>query len=62
MKQLNKLLKAEYEATLEDYEKTANSIRLDNTIVKSIIYNTIMGVLLFAYASNLNNIIMDKCD
>lgn len=62
IKQLSKILKTEYRAFVKDYAKTADPTRLSDPIVKSIIYNTIIKVLLFAYAGNINNIIIDKCD
>lgn len=52
-KQLKQILKEEYRASVKDYEKTADFTGLDNSYVKSIIYNTIMKVLFFAYAEIL---------
>lgn len=48
-KQLKEILKQEYEAKLEDNYKTASPLRLNNSCIKAIIFNTIMEVILYTY-------------
>lgn len=57
-KQLIKPIKDHYGAKIEDYEKTSDPIGLNNSYIKAVIYNTIIEVLVYIYARNLDNFLI----
>lgn len=53
-------MKEHYRVKLEDYKKTKDPMGLGNSLIKAVIYNTIMEILIYTYAGNLNNLLIDN--